>query len=373
MTIERICSSCFGDADLRRWIRSANGSRGCDACGKFDSPTMSFDEVVERIEDGIGRYYGRAVEQLPYQTAEGGYIGRHWDSWEMLDEIDLSLPRDDGSLFAAIASSMLDETWCEFDWLSLDTDAALRSSWQQFCYTVKHKRRFFFHSTGTDDHDSYTPATLLNQIARISDGIGLIKDLPVGTKLWRARTDLLMRVKSTMADFGPPPIAHALQSNRMNPPGIPLLYLASSALTALKETRSTESRVGLLQVNRPLRILDLRQLPAVPGMFSDANREHALSLRFLHDFADDIMTPVPRDKRVHIDYLPAQVVTEFFRDYPFTGGKVDGIAYGSTLHARGWNVALFLGPVDLGIEVPKWGAVPAPSLTLIKTKWLREA
>ncbi len=372
MTIERICSSCFGDADLRRWIRSANGPRGCDACGKFDSPTMSFDEVVERIEDSLGRYYGRAVEQLPYQTAEGGYLGRHWDAWDMLEMIDFSLPRDDGNLFTAIASSMQDEPWCEYDWLSLDTDVALSSSWQQFCHTVKHRRRFFFHSTGTDDHDSYTPNSLLNQIARISEHMGLIKELPVGTELWRARTDLPMRGKTTIADFGPPPVEHALQSNRMNPPGIPLLYLASTPLTALKEVRASEAKVGLLKVNRPLRFLDLRQLPQIPGMFSDADREFVLSLKFLHDFSDDIMTPVPRDKRMHIDYLPSQVVTEFIRDYEFTGGKVDGIAYGSTLHSRGWNVALFLGPLELGITAPSWGAAPPPYLTLVRTKWHRE-
>jgi hypothetical protein len=85
-------------------------------------------------------------------------------------------------------------------------------------------------------------------------------------------------------------------------------------------------------------------------------------LRFLHDFADDIMTPVARDQRVHVDYLPSQVITEFVRDYAFHGGKVDGIAYGSTVHRLGWNVALFTGAVELGLEEPEWGQAPAPSL-----------
>ena len=43
-------------------------------------------------------------------------------------------------------------------------------------------------------------------------------------------------------------------------------------------------------------------------MFSDVSRTQALTLRFLHNFAADIMQPVDRDQRVHIDYLPSQVV-----------------------------------------------------------------
>ena len=107
-------------------------------------------------------------------------------------------------------------------------------------------------------------------------------------------------------------------------------------------------------------------------MFSDVSRTQALTLRFLHNFAADIMQPVDRDQRVHIDYLPSQVVTEFIRDFPFNTGAVDGIAYGSTIHRRGWNVALFLGPVDLGLAEPKWGAPsPKPRLAFERSVWQR--
>ena len=141
-----------------------------------------------------------------------------------------------------------------------------------------------------------------------------------------------------------------------------MLYLASTARTALLETRAAESRIGQWVAERPLRILDLRRLPRVPGIFSDADRTKRLALSFLHDFAGDIMIPVERDQRVHVDYLPSQVVTEYVRDYAFEDGKVDGIAYGSTVQRGSWNVALFLDPVNLGLEEPSWGHAPAPSL-----------
>lgn len=372
MELVRVCSSCFGDEDLRAWIRVQNGVRGCDACLKFDSPTLEFDKVALRVEECLKRYYGRAVDQLGYCSAEGGYLGTHWDSWDMLDKIGFDLPRDKkGRLFSAIASAMMDEEWCDFDVGALGPDKALWNSWEDFCLTVKHKRRFFFHATGIDNHDSYTPASLLTSIAIISQQLGLVQKLPTGINLWRARPDLAKGKRASAADFGAPPVEHALQSNRMNPAGIPMLYLASSPTTALKETRKDEAKVGLWRTVRPLRILNLRELPRVPGMFSDSGRTGALTLRFLHDFAADIMKPVLRDKHVHIDYLASQVVTEFMRDYPFDNGPLDGIAYGSTVHRRGWNVALFLEPPELGLEQPEWGAASPRALTFKGPTWAK--
>lgn len=286
----------------------------------------------------------------------------------MLDKIGLDLPRDDGSLFGAIANTM-DEVWCDFEVGSLAPDKALWSSWAEFCETVKHKRRFFFHATGKDDYDSYTPASLLSSIAHFSESTGLLKEWPVGTRLWRARPDIAKRERAVALDFGPPPVEYALQSNRMNPAGIPLLYLASSPMTALKEIRSVAAKLGLWRTTRPLRILDLTNLPSVPSMFSNIDRTQALTLKFLHSFASDIMQPVDRDQRVHIDYLPSQVITEFIRDYPFEHGVVNGIAYGSTVHSRGWNVALFLGPVELGLAEPTRWEKSQPSLAFERSVW----
>lgn len=364
MSIKYVCSSCFEDEDLRAWIREANGPRGCDACGGFDSPTCKLEDICQYLQSCLEKYWGFAVNQLPYESAEGGYLGTTWTTYELLvEEIGLSLPRDsDDRLLYALIGGLTDEIWCEYDWLTLDEDVALRTSWERFCETVKHKRRFFFHTIGTDDRDSYTAASLLHAIAGISQSIGLIRNLVPGTRLWRARPDIARGRRVTAADFGPPPVQFALQSNRMNPPGIPMLYLASSARTALVETRANEAKVGQWQVLRPLRILDLRRLPGVPGFFSDTERGYRLALRFLHCFADDIMTPVARDQRVHVDYLPSQVVTEFVRDFAFDGGKVDGIAYGSSVCRKGWNVALFAKLGDLGLEDSEWGHAPRPSL-----------
>lgn len=374
MSTNRVCSSCFSDKDLRSWIRENNGPRGCNACRKYDSPTVGFDVLVDYIEERLRRYYGRAVDQLPYCSAEGGYLGPHWDSWDMLDKIGLDFPRDyTGSLRSDIASSMTDEPWTDKDVATLDLDDALWSSWESFCSTVKHKRRFFFHATGTDARDSYTPASLLNKIARSIDFHELITELPVDIRLWRARTGIPKRKRVTATDFGPCPAQFALQSNRLNPSGIPMFYLASSTTTALKETREEIGKVGLWRSTRPIRVLDLRSLPDIPGIFSDEPPELAQTLSFLHDFTSDIMKPVQRTEKVQIDYLPSQVVTEYFRDYEFEDGALDGVAYRSTVHRRGWNVALFLGPEDLGLANREWGVTPTPAFEFEKSVWATSA
>lgn len=332
------------------------------------------EDVAQHIQSCLETYWGYAADQLPYESAEGGYLGTTWSTYELLvGEVGIELSRDrQDSLFDALLGELTDQTWCEYDWATLDYDAALRTSWTRFCETVKHKRRFFFHSDGIDDRDSYTAASLSNAITQISQHLGLVRELKQGTKLWRARPDIGHGRRVTAGDFGPPPLQFSLQSNRMNPPGIPMLYLASTARTALKETRAKEARIGQWAVTRPLRILDLRRLPGLQGVFSNAQRQDRLALRFLHHFADDIMTPVERDQRVHVEYLPSQVVTEFVRDYPFEGGKVDGIAYGSTVNRRGWNVALFAGAVELGLEKPRWGKAPAPCLRFERSVRLTE-
>jgi len=369
LSIERVCSLCFDNEDLSDWIVNEDGPRGCDACGKRDAPTCKLSELCAFIESRLSQYWGSADNQLFYVSAEGGYQGRTWDTYDLIvDEIGLSFPRaQNDRLLREILGHLTDQAWCDYDCGALDHDEALKFSWRQFCETIKHKRRFFFLSDGSDDRDSFTPASLLHEIAHSIEVIGLIREIPAGTKLWRARPDLNKGAKATATSFGPPPAEHALQSNRMNPPGIPMFYLASSQKTALLETRTMESRMGKWSVARSLLVLDLRRLPHVPGIFSKADRHYRLGLKFLHDFAVDIMTPVARDQRVHVDYLPSQVVTEYFRDYDFEAGRLDGIVYNSTVHLEGWNIALFANNVDLGLSRPTWGRAPEPWLTFIKS------
>lgn len=311
--MDRVCTRCVGDNDLKQWICKQRGPRGCDYCNTYYAPTVELADLCDYIESCICQYWGRAVEQLPYVSRDGGYQGHTWDTYEVIfDEMELDLPLDTrDTLRLAIAEGIGDEAWCDYDWLSMDPDVAMISGWSQFCNIVKHKRRFFFQEQGCnhEDRDSYPPLSILHAIAIYSEQHHLIRTINPGTRLYRARDDL-EHPKYPDEEFGPPPY-HVCQSNRMNPAGVPMFYASFNRSTPIKEVKKTKAAIGRFITTHPLRVLDLTKLPPKPGYFADTRRDSAMQLSFLNHFAHEIMQPVARDNLVHVDYVPSQIVTEY--------------------------------------------------------------
>lgn len=346
--MEKVCSRCFGDPDIKQWISEQEGRRGCDFCGGYTSPTARINDLCKWLEEALSRYYGRAVDQLPWNSREGGYQGRTWSTEELLfDRVGLDLPLDyNGELQQAIAYPLSDEIWCDHDCSVLDEDQAMRFAWDSFCTVIKHERRFFFHHIGEDDRspDAFSSLGILTAIAQLAEALDLVRIQQPGLRLYRARPGFDGRSPSAK-DFGPPP-RHVCQSNRMNPAGVPMFYGALDPRTAVKEVKEQESRVGYFQVTEPLFLLDLSKIPPVPGFFSDEPLRRRLHLSFLHYFANEIMQPVARDDRVHTEYVPSQVVTEFLREHEFEAGRLDGVMYGSVASPGKRNVVLFLEDLE---------------------------
>src|SRR5713101_5759848 len=96
-----ICVECIGEPDIREWIRARGGEPGCDLCGQDDAPTVPLSELATYMRECLERVWGSAVEQLPYESAEGGYQGQTWDTYDLLfDECQIYLPRDPDHKFA---------------------------------------------------------------------------------------------------------------------------------------------------------------------------------------------------------------------------------------------------------------------------------
>ncbi len=311
-------------------------------------------EVVVHIRECLEQFYGYAVDQLPYESREGGYQGTTWDTYDLLfDELELDLPRDHNDRLRYILPFEIStEVWCNYDWLSLDYDEELDYAWQRFCRLIQHERRFFFAVMRTEpDHDDesawlrnreeFPPLGLLGEIVKLAEGFDMVRTIPAGSTIFRCRPCEREAPYSTAQELGPPPPERVLQANRMNPPGIPMMYGAETEEIAIRETRSPDVTVGRFRFERKVRILDLADLPRIPGLFSGVDRRTRLGLNFMHAFAREIARPVDRTDRIHIDYIPSQVVTEFIRDADFHGAPVDGIRYPSTLDAAGRNIVLF--------------------------------
>jgi hypothetical protein len=90
----------------------------------------------------------------------------------------------------------------------------------------------------------------------------------------------------------------------------------------------------------------LAQLAPIPSLFAEISDtlpyDPHEALLFLYRLAEDISRPIAQDDRVHIEYVPRQVVTEFLPTTNLPEGvKLDGIRYRSSRRDGGVSLVLF--------------------------------
>jgi RES domain-containing protein len=170
-----------------------------------------------------------------------------------------------------------------------------------------------------------------------------------GTVLWRAQRGYIWRKENEGQEeefrvpgaFSPErmrPNAEFAGDGRVNPRGIPCLYLASSEDTAMAEVRPwLGAYVSLAQfkVMRDCAVIDCSS-DTRKGLWifngePDAERREKI---VWGDIAHALSKPVTPDESA-IEYVPTQVIAEAFRAHGF-----DGIIYKSLL-GKGLSVALF--------------------------------
>lgn len=178
-------------------------------------------------------------------------------------------------------------------------------------------------------------------------------EIPQGRLFWRAQLGHAWRPISS-TDSGEIPCAHPrvrmkplpdrAMDGRVNPRGIPCLYLATTQQAAMCEVRpwvGSHVSLGHFQTNRPLTVID-------------CSRRHA-DLPFHFEVHDPAFEPAPQQRLeavwAHIDrafaepmtrsddqadYAPTQILAELFKQ-----AGVDGVVYKSNFGDDGFNVAIF--------------------------------
>ena len=202
---------------------------------------------------------------------------------------------------------------------------------------------FFLDDEGDpNDFEVLSPAEILQTIFEYAQEMGLFKAFPEGSRIIRARWEEDGERHETSGELGPPREDKATQANRMSPAGIPMFYGCDDEDTALREAASGPGlfAVGEFETVRPAVLLDLTDIPDVPGLFEDVPDFQAVdprrALMFLHHVAGEMSRRIERDDRVHIKYVPTQVVTEFIRAKVIWGeSKVDGIRVFAQIMVRG--------------------------------------
>jgi hypothetical protein len=355
---QMVCTACIADPALQAWIRHRATERRCTFCERTGKHpiAISLQTLVPHMHACIRREYDFANNSLPYSSEDGGFQGSTWASYELFaDQLELDLPHDhSGTLMDALSAGLGDDTWCPADPFGLTEHEHLTWSWEDFCRVIKHERRYFFQQsvasmTRASDDSPLAPGTLLERLARICRTRRLVRTVAAGTVLTRARHQPSGELFTTPADLGPPPAELALQANRMNPLGIPMMYLSDDATTAVAEIANAAGTyaVGEFRLDKPIRLLGFTQLPAVPSLFDVKRASQRSGLLFLHAFVDSITAPLPRDEDVHLEYFPSQVVTEFFRSSFRPGGQpIHGLCYPAA-RGTGRNYVLFITQADL--------------------------
>jgi hypothetical protein len=126
-------------------------------------------------------------------------------------------------------------------------------------------------------------------------------------------------------------------SNRMSPAGVPMFYGAFDEDTVLKEicekrANSQIVTIGTFKTLCDFEILDLTSIPNMPSIFDKKKRETRSKILFLQSFVREIQKSIKKDGREHIEYVPTQILTEYYRRIFNTKSreKLMGIFYPST-------------------------------------------
>lgn len=140
--------------------------------------------------------------------------------------------------------------------------------------------------------------------------------------------------------MGAPPKRLA-SHGRANPPGIPYLYLGSTAATAVSEIRPHAGEVACVatfDVPAEFTAVDLRNPRQLVSPFVlEVENEIGLmrvDIEFLERLGEELTRPV-LPQAAAIDYVPSQYLCEFIKKCGY-----DGVVYRSSV-SDGINLALF--------------------------------
>lgn len=352
-----VCAECVEDAYLKNAIESEACATECDYCGASSEEDIAapFDTVMELVAGAVHYYFSDPNHSgVPY---EGGWIIPPKDTADVLMSIDLECHDD---LFEDIRDSFYTDAWVEAaggHWASSHPHEVYSYSWHSFSRWVKHETRFFFrdapYGNDFDEPQQIAPNKILSVVASLVSNAGLVKTRAAGETLYRVRERKLGATWPALEkELGAPP-SEIASAGRMNPAGISYCYLAIEQPTAIAEViRNTPSTAVLASftTTRNIRVLDLTALADLPSIFDPDRRDEGEVLRFLGRFISAICERVEQDGRVHIEYVPSQVVSEYFALIYQDGDRqgIDGIAYPSSVVDGGRNIVLF--PTERGLE-----------------------
>jgi hypothetical protein len=351
-----VCGDCVVDEALQVLVDDNLESKNCSYCEAESSDLIAapFDLVMERIFASISTKYADA-QDLNMPWVEGGWLTGEIYTHDVVGDFD---PGWDGKFLDDIIDSLDPMTyWAEHskgDWAISDPSDTLLYGWDSFKNQVLTKTRFLFLTEPEDEFSSGRPdyipiSSMLDALGETCVREGLVNVIPAGTEFYRVRHASKKDNFNRFSEMGVPPVGVA-SAGRMNPPGISYLYLAFEKDTAEKEVLSWSKRwfTARFRSKVDISVVDFSVLPYIPSLFEPDRYDTRHNRYFLYAVRRDLTLPVAKDGKEHVDYVPTQIVSEFFR-YRFRDGEgagVLGIKYPSVKNEDGVNLAIFSSDND---------------------------
>ena len=345
-----VCMDCVGDDDYF-WEAGAiygPSTSLCAYCGKGHAGPVG--SIVDVIGPALHRYFtgpGNAGAILD----DGEWLIDTIGTEKALGELWRTCGSEE--LRRDVAGAFRNREWvpCNGHFLDMHEGEQFTHAWSHFAQITKHRTRYFLdrqeREFGENPWMEYpSPAEFLARLGEFVRDLGLIRTLDGQRALYRIRHEMDGTSFDTFGELGPPPDDLA-RAGRMNPAGIAYYYAAREPGTAMGEVVTeppARIAIGEFRPNDGLAVLDLTDLPELPSVFDMDQYDRYQRLVFLGDFVERISMPVRKDGMEHVEYVPSQVVCEFFAQVfgrKDDGRHVDGIAYRSAVVPDGQNVVLF--------------------------------
>ena len=321
----KICDSCFHDVEIRSYIRSNSTQTGiCECCsthGHLLDITELLDFFIAFLSIFKFEQQGNRIEEL---------IQRDWNLFQSEEVcfkiLSESILKVELALTLGIAKDML-SGGVEVKVKYLDEIEECVSYWDKLKNELKWKRRYL---TNIDEMLEFGWGEFFNYSFNFDPK----------TIIYRARINSESQTEPYLPkDMLSPPVKNT-SSGRVNPVGIPLLYLSKEINTTLYEIRAAlldNISVGHFKIKQgcEINIVDFTSIQSVfnntDEMFSFVKKEllrRAISV--------DLSKPLRRYDS-ELEYIPTQFICEFIRYIT----KADGIQFNSSLKKDGLNIVLF--------------------------------
>ena len=321
--MKKCCGNCIGDNFLSKEIEKRSKEIGdCEFCGSKNVKLIDPPELVDLFENVFGVY---EESDSPDALSLESLMRADWDLFGRTDTVKaetlLVLISDDSRIFHKKYASTIGD------------DSSAIQEWEEFREELKHRNRYFPKN--------------INAIQELEKPFVFLQG-NVPSKVYRARM-CDQPASYPIIQMGKPPEMQA-GNGRANPVGIPCLYVASDAETAVAEIRPHKGElvcVAEFDVDPSAKLIDLQNPRKTVSPFQLDDKFIKIFRRYMEylcRLGDELTLPV-LPHSAHLEYLPSQYLCEYIKNIGY-----DGVIYRSAM-GPGINYAIFNDSIVVGRDV----------------------